>query len=220
MTKKLVIIDLDNTLVNTRPAAKEAYKQAINHLAKAIGREHDNKKLYNHWKKIVQRVLGEKKPQFRRFEYSLGQLMEEQKIDQKHLATCLHTYQKTLLELLESQNGARDLLTWLKDQGHTVIVATGSAKQEAAKKLKKSELFSFIDDIVSADDVDTMKPSQLYYQKAMLLAGAKASNTVVVGDSQLEDIDPAAALGLQALLVPPNKFHLSEIKAELQALWS
>jgi len=70
------MFDLDNTLVITRSAAKEAYRQAIYYLAKQHHLDNQKDKLYNHWKRLVQTVMGENKPHLRRFAYSLKLLLD------------------------------------------------------------------------------------------------------------------------------------------------
>jgi putative hydrolase of the HAD superfamily len=216
MKARLFIFDLDNTLVITSPAAKHAYKQAINHLAKMEGRDHDNKKLYNHWKKIVQQVLGEKKPQLRRFEYSLNELIRLQDLNPAHAATALHIYEKELLKMLEPNSGARDILSWLKDLGHTVVVSTGSGKNEAKKKLDATQLSQYVDFLVTSDDVDSMKPNQAFILEPIKLAKATKDSTLVIGDSKQEDIEPAESLGIKSLMIKPGKHHLNELRNEIE----
>lgn len=217
MKARLFIFDLDNTLVITSPAAKYAYKQAINHLAKMEGRQHDNKKLYNHWKKIVQQILGEKKPQLRRFEYSLNELIRLQQLNPAHAATALHIYEKELLKMLEPNSGARDILSWLKDQGHTIAVSTGSGKNEAKKKLDVTQLSQYVDILVTSDDVDSMKPNQAFILEPMKLAKVSKDFVMVIGDSKIEDIEPAEQLEVKNLTIKPGKHHLNELRDEIES---
>ena len=216
MANKVIVFDLDNTLVITRPAAKKAYKHAINHLAKAVNRYNDKYKLYNHWKKIVQKVMGEKKPHMRSLKYSLGILMEEQNIPSHHLPPALNAFEKELLDNLEPQKGAKDLLDWLNGTDIcTVAVSTGSARSEAVKKLKKAELYPFIKVLVTSNETKTMKPDPLYFKLIMEETGVNPGGALVIGDSQEEDIDPAKKLGLETILLPPNQFHLSSLKDQI-----
>lgn len=212
---KLVIFDLDNTLINTRPAAKIGYKQAIYYIAKRHGIYNKRDKLYNHWKRIVQHLMGEKKPHLRRFEYSLRELLRQQKIPETYLPQALHTYEKYLLQNLKILPGANELLSWLKDNDHIITIATGSDPSEAKKKLKKVRLFQYLDNIITATDVGFMKPDSQYFQLAIKDSGITPKYTLVVGDSQTEDIDPAKSLGLKTYLVPFSSFHLGKVKEEL-----
>lgn len=215
MNTKLVIFDLDNTLVITRPAAKHAYKQAINYLAKLEGRSKDNKKLYNHWKKIVQRVIGEKKPQLRQFSHSLQVLIDEQKMSTSHYQGALHEFEREFLSKLQPQQGARELFSWLKKIGVTIAVATESGTSEAKKKLKHARLYPLVDILVTSNDVGVFKPDPAYYEHCMSHAGVDASEVLVVGDRETEDLEPARQLGCRTYLVTDANHHLGLIKDEL-----
>lgn len=212
MPIQLVIFDLDNTLVITRPAAKHAYKQAINYLAKLEGRYKDNKKLYNHWKKIVQRVIGEKKPQMRQFSYSLKLLMDEQKMPTTHYQGALQIFEREFLSMLKPQQGARELLSWLNKIQVKVAVATESGASEAKKKLKHARLYKLVDVLVTSNDVGHFKPDELYYTTCLSETGFAPDQTLVVGDREDEDLAPARTLGMQTYLVTNSNHHLGMIK--------
>lgn len=215
MKYKLVIFDLDNTLIKTRPAAKFGYRQAINFIAKQHGLEHSRDKLYNHWKRLVNTLIGEHKPHLRRFAYSLKQLLLAHKLPDTHFVNALNLYEKELITSLEPVNGAKELLQTLKNAGVKLAVATGSDRSEAIKKLKATGLWTFIDLLVTSTDIDSMKPDILYYSTILKNLKIKADKAVVVGDNQADDLDPAKTLGVNVLKVLPNTPNLLTIKANL-----
>jgi putative hydrolase of the HAD superfamily len=215
MPNKLVIFDLDNTLIKTRPAAKIGYRQAIYSLAKTLGIYDKRDKLYNHWKRIVSSLMGEKKPHVRRFAYSLQKLMEYHKIPDTHFQQTLNVYQKELLENLEPLPGAKELLSWLKENKITIAVATGSETAEAKKKLKSTGLFEYIDHLITPNDTDTMKPDPDFYLLALKLAKAEYQNAIVIGDHTKEDLEPAKKIGLATIRVDVNTPNLTALKTEI-----
>jgi len=215
---KVVIVDLDNTLVITRPAAKNAYKQAINFIAKQHGIYHLRYKLYNHWKKIVQQLLGDKKPQMRRFEFSLRRLIDEHKIPETFLPLGLHTYERELLRALKPQNGAKELLSWLKQGKVKIAIATGSERAEAVKKLKTAGLYSFIDFLVTPNETGSMKPHPAYYKLILKEFECTPDQVVVIGDSRKEDLNPAKDLGIPNLILTTGNYHLGLVKDKLEKL--
>lgn len=220
MTTKLVIFDLDNTLIKTRPAAKIGYRQAIYALTKAIGIYDKRDKLYAHWKRIVASLMGEKKPHLRRFAYSLQKLMEYHQIPASHFAQTMSVYQRELLANLTPVPGAKELVSWLKEQHVAIAIATGSDTAEAKKKLKSVELFSYIDHLITANDTDSMKPDPVYYHLAMKKATASPETTVVIGDSAKEDLEPAKKLGLKTIKVDQTTPNLSALKTTLKSYLS
>jgi HAD superfamily hydrolase (TIGR01509 family) len=212
---KLVIFDLDNTLVITKPAAKEGYKQAIYYLAKQHGLDRKKDKLYNHWKRLVQTLMGEHKPYLRRFAYSLQALMEEHKLPETYYSQALNTYEKVMLKNLKIQAGAKELITSLKEKKVKIAVTTGSDRSEAVKKLKSVELYSYIDVLVTANETEVMKPSPEYYKQVLAEINVPPEAAVVIGDNQQEDLDPAAALGMRTYLMPQEQNHLMVFQSEI-----
>jgi len=219
MNKHLVIFDLDNTLVVTQPAAKDAYKTAINYLAKQHGIYQNRFKLYNHWKKIVQKVKTSKDPQKRQFEYSLRLLLEAQKIPDTYLSQALAVYEKEYLQKLSLQNGAKDILTWIKQSHSLVAIATETPTAMAKKKLKVLGLKQFIDILITSNHTGTMKPDSTFLTLAIKESGVKSTQVVVVGDGATQDLAPAKKLKLKTILIPSRKFNLNEIKPQLQAFF-
>lgn len=214
MAPKLVIFDLDNTLIRTKPAAKEGYKQAIYYLARQSSQAHNQDKLYNHWKRIVSTLLGERKPHKRRFAYSLKALMAAHHLPETYYQQTLNLYEKVMLEHLEAQPGAKDLLSGLYKAGIKIAVTTGSEPAEAVKKLKAAELYPLIDVVITANDVGSMKPHPDFYLSALKQFKVKPESAVVIGDNQAEDINPALKLGLKAFRVTPQT-HLASFRTDL-----
>lgn len=216
--KRLVIFDLDNTLVINRPAAKIAYESAIRFMAKETKLEFD--KLHNHWKKIVQRLLAEPAPEKRGFEYSLRLLIADHKISEQLISPTLRIFEKELLANLRPVPGAKEIVSWLKEEGSLVAVSAGTDRGLAKKKLKSTELYQYIDLIISASDVGVMKPHPDYYQLIMSELKTGTSQTIVVSDSKKEDIETAHKLGLKTIEIPANNPHLSALKPELSEFLS
>jgi len=162
---RLVIFDLDNTLVMNRPAAKLAYQAAIHYLAKAAKLDYD--KLYNHWRRIVQSLADQPEPEKREFEYSLRLLLKEHRIGDQHISPALGIFEKELLNEIKPIHGAKEIVSWLKEEKCLVAVAAGTDRGLSKKKLKAVGLFTYIDAIISTSDVGTMKPHPDYFTLIM-----------------------------------------------------
>lgn len=215
MTNKTVIFDLDNTLIITSVAAKDAYKRAIHYIADQHGMRNQSNKLYHHWKRIIQSLKQDPDPVKRQLEYSLKLLLQKHKIPETYLNQALTLFNKHFLSNLKIQRGAKEIINWLKLNNITVAVATESMRGEAKKKLKAVGLLKNIDILVTSNDIGTMKPNPAYYQKVISLTKTSKKNTVVVGDQIQNDIEPSETLGIKAILIPPNNFHLGTIKKDL-----
>ena len=87
------------------------------------------------------------------------------------------------------------------------------------------ELEGLITAAVSSSEHGFMKPHPSIFQAALTLAGASASESVMVGDSLLHDIDGARRVGMRGVLVhrssdaiPPTDVQVIRSLAELPGL--
>jgi putative hydrolase of the HAD superfamily len=211
--KRLVIFDLDNTLVVNRPATKKAYASAIRYIAKESKLEFE--KLHNHWKRIVQKVQVQSDPEKRAFDYSLGLLLTEHRIADVLITPALKMYEKELLAELRPIPGAKEVLSWLKESKAIIAVAAGVDRTLAKKKLKATDLFKYVDLIISASEVGVMKPHPDYFNLCMAEFKVKASQTLVISDSKTEDLAPAEKLNLKTIKIESTNPQLTALKPEL-----
>lgn len=211
--KRLVIFDLDNTLVVNRPAAKLAYEAAIRFLCKEAKLEFA--KLHNHWRRLVQKLQVETAPEKRAFEYSLQLLTEAHHIADTLIPPTLKVYEKELLTNLRLMPGSKELVNWLKEKGSLIAVAAGTDRSLAKRKLKSSGLLPAIDKIISASEVGNMKPDPKYFQMILDELDIKKTQAIIISDSKKEDIEIAQKMGIRAILIPTNNAHLSALKTEL-----
>jgi len=215
---RVVIFDLDNTLVINRPAAKSAYEAAFHYLAKETKLDFD--KLHIHWKRLTQQLQTETEPEKRTFEYSLRKLAELHHISDTLVFPTLKVYEKELLENLRPMPGAKEIVSWLKEEHCLVAVAAGTDRGMAKKKLKQTQLLPFIDLIISASEVAVMKPHQDYFQLVMTELKTKPDQTLVVSDSKKEDIEIAEKMGLKTIEIPTNNAQLTALKPQLSEFLS
>jgi len=215
---KVVIFDLDNTLVINKPAAKAAYEASIRFLSKETKLEYD--KLYNHWKRLVQKLATESAPEKRAFEYSLTIITDQHQINEKLIPLALKIYEKELLATLKPMAGAKEIVSWIKETGGLVAVAAGTDRSLAKKKLKATDLLKFVDLIITTSDVGQMKPHPGYYSLVLDELKVTLKNAIVVSDSKKEDIEPATKMGLQTIEIKPNNSHLTQLKPELSEFLS
>lgn len=211
--KRLVIFDLDNTLVINRPAAKAAYESAIRYLAKESKLDFD--KIYIYWKRLVQSLSTKSAPEQRAFAYSLSQVCEKYNVVDKLIPPTLKVYEKELITALKPMPGAKEVVSWLKEQGSLVAVAAGTDRSLAKKKLKSTGLLPFVDYLVTASDIGQMKPNPGYFTAIMNELDVKPSQTIIISDSKTEDILPAKKLHLQTIEIQPTNTQLTALKPAL-----
>lgn len=211
MTIKAVVFDMENTLVMTKVAAKDAYKQGILYIARQHGLEKESDKLYSQWKRQVHQLVHESDPAKRTFRYSLQQLLISQNIPDTYLPQAVSIYQKDLLANISLQHGTLDVLNFLHDRGFKIALVTESPTSITKKMLKKLAIIQYFDIIVTSNDIGTMKPNPQYYQEILRQLKLKPHQLLAVGDSQKTDIIPAENLGIHTYLIPSSEFHLKKV---------
>ena len=87
--------------------------------------------------------------------------------------------------------GIRELLATLKEQGHTLYVATSKPEWMAEEILKKFELDSYFDRICGAT-MDTSRTEKSQVIAYLLGLTGSAENAIMVGDTKFDVIGAAA----------------------------
>lgn len=100
-------------------------------------------------------------------------------------------------ERLHPFPAARALLTWCRDAGLTVALATSGGRRDLWAMLDVLDHPDF-DVIVTGDEVESSKPSRELLDTVLARVGLEPENLLVVGDS-VWDMEAAARIGAPAL---------------------
>lgn len=112
------------------------------------------------------------------------------------------------------KEGAREILTFAKQRGLKVGLATSSSLGYAENSLKETGLYEFFDGIVGGNMVSRSKPDPQIYQKACDAIGLPPPDCGALEDSP-SGISSAWAAGLRPIMVPdlvqPDEETLSKV---------
>jgi HAD superfamily hydrolase (TIGR01509 family) len=100
--------------------------------------------------------------------------------------------------------GARDFLQIVRDHGLCCVVLSNVQVRGAAEYWRDFHdlgVANLIDAVVTSLEVGYRKPHAAMFQAALREAGCQADECVMVGDSEVKDIEPALALGMRAIRV-------------------
>ena len=130
-------------------------------------------------------------------------LLSKEYID--YLPTFTHLY-----------DGAIEILDYLKSKDYRLHIITNGFKVVQAFKIKNSKIDHYFDTITDADLAGVKKPHPFIFEKALELANANVSNSLMIGDSWEADIEGAHRVGLETIYF--NEFNqplpdLSEVDA-------
>ena len=120
--------------------------------------------------------------------------------------------------------GALELLATIRELGMRCVVASNTYWRDADSYWDDFRLLGWadsIDAVVTSVDAGHLKPHPAVFELAMKAAGVPAQKCVVIGNKEANDVLPALALGMQAILVYPDDPQPASTQAHAVAadLW-
>jgi len=110
-------------------------------------------------------------------------------------------------------------LTELKGQFQMHVVTNGFL-EVTEHKIKHSDIGSFFQTILSAEEVGVLKPNPAVFYEAFKRSGATAENSLFIGDNLIADVQGAQSVGMHQVYFNPEKeahnetptFEISDMK--------
>jgi len=169
---KLICFDLDGVLVD----AKEIHYESLNRALESIDKKYiitrsEHLTKYDGLPTMEKlRTLSELKSLPTDSHKTIWRMKQEltSEVIKKHLTTDLR-----LINVLKT----------LKDSGYLVYVTSNSIRESLKLMLFKTGLIEYVDYFISNDDVKFPKPHPEIYLKAMIHAGVRPSETLIIEDS-------------------------------------
>jgi len=170
-----VLFDLDGTIIDTNELIIQSFMHALRgHVPESFGRE-----------QIIP---------------SMGEPLA---VQMKHfsgrddVATLVGAYREYNLlkhdEMVSLFPGVKETIERLHREGVRLGVVTTKMRETTIRALKLLEIYSYMDTIVTLDDVENAKPHPEPVEKAVAALGAKASETLMVGDSSVDIVSALRA---------------------------
>jgi len=198
---KMVMIDLDGTLIHTAPDLADCANRMLADLGRAsFPLETVMTWIGNGVPRLVKRALtGEMwaEPEAALFDQALA-------IFQKH-------YAEHVSDLSRPFPGVVEGLEKLKARGYRLACITNKAEAFTLPLLKNLDLFRYFELVLSGDSLPKQKPDPLPLRHACQHFGITADHGVLVGDSS-NDVEAARAAGMPVLCVPYGYNHGHDIR--------
>lgn len=103
--------------------------------------------------------------------------------------------------------GAGELLQTIHALGMRSVIASNTYWRDADSYWDDFRLLGWaehIDAVVTSVDAGHLKPHPAVFELAVRAAGVPADRCIVIGNKEANDIEPALALGMRAILVYPD----------------
>lgn len=197
---KAFIFDMDGVIIDSEPIHFDVDVQTMKHFGKAITKEE------------LEKFVGMTNPEMWKVikeDYQLQQTVAE--IIEHQLSSKITLLQGIQIEPIE---GIRDLLTSLKNNQIPIGIASSSPRIFIEEVLKKFDLSSYFDCVVSGEEVNQGKPAPDVYMEAASLLGVDPKDCVVVEDAK-HGVAAAKAAGMTCFgYVNENSGHQDLSKAD------
>ena len=191
MRHRVVLFDLDGTLIDSGPIILASMKHAARTV---LGREFEDE--------VLAAAVGG--PGL----VAQMQALDAERVDE--LVEVYRTHNEPLHDTLEAFVAVLDVLTTLRDQGRRLGIVT--AKRRATVRLafdRLPGLEELFDVVVTAEDTERHKPDPAPLLHALTVLGAKPREAAYIGDSTF-DVRAAKAAGLFAVAVGWGGIHTEE----------
>jgi HAD superfamily hydrolase (TIGR01509 family) len=190
---KLVVLDVDGTLMDTNYLHTEAWARAFEEVGHRVPRV----KLH--------RGIGK----------GAGLLIHEF-VDDEETAEKIQNLHSEFYEGFQKFGhplpGAKELVTSLKQRGYEVWFVTSAKDEELEHHMQELGADGNIDGVVNSSAVENPKPAPDIFEETLRRAGATADETVAIGDARW-DVEAAKAAGIRTVAVlSGGAFHEEDLK--------
>jgi HAD superfamily hydrolase (TIGR01509 family) len=190
---RLVVLDVDGTLMDTNYLHTEAWARAFEEAGHRVPRV----KLH--------RGIGK----------GAGLLIHEF-VDDEEVAEEIQNLHSEFYEGFQKFGhplpGAKELVTSLKERGYEVWFVTSAKDEELEHHMQELGADGNIDGVVNSSAVENPKPAPDIFEETLRRAGATADETVAIGDARW-DVEAAKAAGIRTVAVlSGGAFHEEDLK--------
>lgn len=219
---KVILWDIDGTLLNFEAAEKAAIRQCF--ASHGLGECSDEMlKRYSvinrkYWEALERGELTKPEVLVGRFR----EFFEKEGLPADKAESVNAEYQVRLGDTVVFCDNGYELVQKLKGRVKQVAVTNGT-KVAQDKKLAKSRLFELLDDIFISDVLGVEKPSIAFFDVVFeRLAGYQKEEMLIVGDSLTSDIRGGNNAGIATCWYNPKKLENTvgvQVDYEITNLW-
>src|ERR687890_126902 len=190
---KVVVLDVDGTLMDTNYLHTEAWAWAFERAGHRVPRVRLHKEVGKGAGLLIQEFVE-----------------DEETVEE---VQNLHSeFYERLQEHGHPLPGAKELISSLKDRGYEVWFVTSAKDEELEHHMQELEAEDNIAGVVNSSSVDNPKPAPDIFEEALRRAGVTADETVALGDARW-DVEAAKDAGIRTVAVlSGGAFHTQDLE--------
>jgi HAD superfamily hydrolase (TIGR01549 family) len=192
---KVVIFDVDGTLVDSNEFHAEAWRQALAHFGYNVPLDEIRPQIGKGGDQLLPALIPKREAEVRGKE-----------IDKYRSSL----FKKKYRDQVTAFPAVHDLFELLRSKGHIVMLASSGNKSDIDHAAKTARISDLIDIVVTGDDVEHSKPRPDIFSEAMKRV-APITDAIVVGDSPW-DAKAADKVGLRTIGVLCGGFSEATLK--------
>lgn len=224
MRYKILIVDLDDTLLDT----KENMRTAFQHMLNAEGEAYSDDKFeryctidanfWHDWQdgKIplpsqFAKETGVKSQAFLDYVRSRRMMLYfDNKISDERAIELMRIFTNSLTETVVPIDGARDMLHYLHDK-YTILIATNGPNGATHAKLEKIGVLNCVTEVLSADMFGYMKPHVEFFEGIEARYNDYArEDYLIIGDSLKSDVGLGMNAGIDSCWFDRGREQLTD----------
>src|ERR687898_2605716 len=178
---KVVVLDVDGTLMDTNYLHTEAWARAFEKAGHRVPRVMLHREIGKGAELLIRRFVDDDK--------AVEEIQE------------FHTgFYEGFQKFGHPLPGAKELISSLKERGYEVWFVTSAKDEELEHHIQELEAEGNIDGVVNSSAVENPKPAPDIFEEALRKAGASPDETVAVGDA-VWDVEAAREAGIRTVAV-------------------
>ncbi len=190
---KVVVLDVDGTLMDTNYQHTEAWARALADVGRPVPRAEVHRGIGKGSELLISDFVGDEDA--------------AKRVDELHADIYMD-----LQQFSQVLPGAKELIAALSDDGFQVWLVTSAKPEELERHLEKLEAEDRLAGIVNSSDVEQAKPAPDVFELALEKAGVRANEAIAVGDS-VWDVEAAREAGVRPVAVlTGGAFGAEELK--------
>jgi HAD superfamily hydrolase (TIGR01509 family) len=178
---RVVVLDVDGTLMDTNYLHTEAWARAFEEVGHRVPRVRLHKEVGKGAELLSREFVDDDE--------------KVEKIQDLH-----SEFYEELQEYGHPLPGAKELISSLKKRGYEVWFVTSAKDEELEHHMQELEAEGNIDGVVNSSAVENSKPAADIFEETLRRAGASPDETVAVGDA-IWDVEAASAAGVRTVAV-------------------